>query len=280
MKIKITADSTCDITQEIAEKFNFAIVPVGVFFDDKNYKDGVDISTDKLFEFVKTNNKLPKTSANNPGEYEEFFKNELEKGYDALIHFSISSKISSMHQNASLASNEFDGKVFVIDSQSLSTGIALQMIYAHNLASQGLAPNEICEKVNVRRDKVQASFVIETLNYLCKGGRCSRLAMFGANLLKIRPVIALSNGTMDVDKKLRGKYDDVVMEYVDYTLEKHNNMDRSCCFLTYSSLDDALVEKIKEKILPLFDEIYVTRAGTTVASHCGPNTIGILYYEK
>lgn len=277
MKIKITADSTCDINKEIVDEYNFGIMPAGVLYGDKLYKDGIDITTDTLFDLVAKNNALPRTSANNPGEYEDFFNEQL-KYCDAVIHFSISSQISSMHQNAALAAENFNGKVFAIDSQSLSTGIALQMIYAYKLAEQGLDAKEICEKVNERRNKIQASFVIETLNYLYKGGRCSRLAMFGANLLKIRPVIALKDGKMDVDKKLRGRYDEVVMEYVNYTLDKHNDRDASCCFLTYSSLDDKLVEKIKEKISPLFDRVYVTRAGTTVASHCGPNTIGILYY--
>ncbi len=280
MKIKITADSTCDITKEIVQEYDFSIIPVGVNYEDKTFKDGVDMTTDDLFELVQKTKKLPHTSANNPGEYDQFFREILNDGYDAIIHFSISSSISSMHQNATIASEEFGGKVFTIDSESLSTGIALQMIYAHTLAQQGLSPKEICDKVNERRNKIQASFVIETLNYLYKGGRCSRLAMFGANLLKIRPVIALKNGTMDVEKKLRGKYDDVVIEYVDYTLSKHNNMDKSVCFLTFSSLAPNLVEKIKEKISPLFEKIYVTRAGITVSSHCGPNTIGILYYNN
>ena len=281
MKIKITADSTCDISKEIIDEYNFSIIPVSVTYDDNIYKDGADMTTDDLFKLVEESNKLPRTSANNPGEFEEFFKNELENGeYDALIHFSISSDISSMHQNATIAAEDFDGKVFTIDSQSLSTGIALQMIYASKLAKQGFTAQEICKKIEERRDKIQASFVIETLNYLYKGGRCSRLAMFGSNLLKIRPVIALKDGKMDVDKKLRGKYDDVVMEYIDYTLSKHCNMDKSCCFITYSSLDDELVKKIKEKIEPYFEKIYITRAGITVASHCGPNTVGILYYNN
>ncbi len=279
MKIKITADSTCDINEEIVKKYNFSLMPLNIIFEDNIYRDGIDITTDEIFGLVKKYNKLPRTSANNPVEYEEFFKKEVE-GYDALIHFSLSSKISSSNQNASLAAEEFKGKVFAVDSASLSTGIALQMIYAHNLAEQGLSASEIYEKINERRDKIQASFVIETLTYLYKGGRCSRLAMFGANLLKIRPVIALKDGKMDVDKKLRGRYDDVVMEYVEYTLEKHSDRDNTCCFLTYSSLDDKLVEKIKERISPLFDKIYITRAGTTVASHCGPNTIGILFYNN
>lgn len=280
MKIKITADSTCDITKEIIEEYDFSIMPISIIYEDELYKDGIDITTQKLFELVEKNKKLPRTAANNPGEFEEFFKGELDKGYDALIHFSISSKISSLHQNATLAAEGFNGKVFTIDSASLSTGIALQMIYASSLAKEGLEPNEIVEKINARRDDVQASFVIETLTFLHKGGRCSRLAMLGANLLKIRPVIALKDGAMDVDKKLRGKYDDVVMEYVDYTLEKHSNMDKNICFITFSSLSDELVKKIREKISPYFDKIYATTAGPTVSSHCGPNTVGILYYKN
>ena len=278
MKIKITADSTCDLSKEIIEKYGFGIIPVGVVFEDKVYKDGVDITSQAMFEMVDKTKKLPSTCAVNPSEFIDFFKRELE-GYDAIIHFDISSKISSMYQNAFVGASEFEGKVFTIDSTSLSTGIALQMIYAKELADQGKTPQEICDLVVERQDKVQASFVIETLSYLYKGGRCSRLAMFGANLLKIRPVIALKDGKMDVETKLRGRYGDVVDNYIDYTLKKFNTPDKRRCFITFSSLSDELVEKIKEKIEPIFDEILVTHAGSTVSSHCGPNTVGILYYN-
>ncbi len=280
MKIKITSDSTSDLTEEIRKKYNFTVLPVKVMFGDNEYEDGVNITSDKLFEMCENSKDLPKTASINPSEFKDFFEKIFkEEKCDAIIHFSLSSKLSSLCQNAKTASENFDGKVFVIDSQTLSTAIGLQMIYAYELAEKGIDPKQICEKVEERKNSVQASFVINTLKYLYKGGRCSRLAMFGANLLKIKPVIALKNGGMDVESKPRGKFDDVVMRYVDYILGKFNTPDKSRCFLTYSTLDDSLVKAIQEKIKPVFKEILITRAGTTVSSHCGPNTVGILYYN-
>ena len=280
MKIKVTSDSTSDLSSEIISKYNFSILPVKVMFGDNEYEDGKNITPEQLFKMCDEQKSLPKTASINPSEYKEFFEAELKKdgGYDALIHFSLSSQLSSLSQNAKIAAESLDGKVFVIDSQTLSTGIGLQMIYAYELSEKGINPAEIVKKVEERRESVQASFVIDTLKYLYKGGRCSRLAMFGANLLKIKPIIALKDGKMDVESKPRGKFDDVVMRYVDYILAKFNKIDKTRCFLTYSSLDQNLVKKIEEHIKPIFKEILITRAGATVSSHCGPNTVGILYY--
>ncbi len=281
MKIKITSDSTSDLSSELIKKYNIGILPVTVIADGKEYKDGVDITTDELFPIVEKTGELPKTAATNPTLFEEFFKSQLESdgGYDAIIHFDISSKISSLFQNAQIASQAFDNKVFVVDSLSLSTGIGLQMLYAYELAQKGVSAEEIYQKVLERRNSVQASFVIDTLKYLYKGGRCSRLAMFGANLLKIKPVIALNDGKMDVDSKPRGKFADVAMKYVEYTLQKYKTPDKTRCFLTYTTLDDEIVQKIYERIKPLFKEVLITRAGCTVATHCGKNTVGILFYN-
>lgn len=281
MKIKITADSTCDLGAELVKKYNIGILPVTIIADDKEYLDGVNITTDQLFPIVEKTGQLPKTAATNPTVFEEFFKKELESdgGYDAIIHFDISSKISSLYQNAQVASQNFDNKVFVVDSMSLSTGVGMQMLYACELAQKGLSAEEIFEKVMARRNAVQASFVIDTLKYLYKGGRCSRLAMFGANLLKIKPVIVLKDGKMDVDSKPRGKYADVVMKYVEYILGKFKTPDKTRCFITYTTLDDEIVRMIEEKIKPIFKEILITRAGCTIATHCGRNTVGILYYN-
>lgn len=278
MKIKITADSTCDLSKELLEKYNIGIIPVTIIVKDKEYLDGISITTDELFPIVEETGELPKTAATNPTDFEQFFKKELE-GYDAVIHFDISSKLSSLYQNAQIASQQFDNKVFVVDSASLSTGIGLQMLYACELAQKGVSPEEIYQKVLERRSAVQASFVIDTLKFLHKGGRCSRIAMFGANLLKIKPVIALKDGIMDVDAKPRGKYADVAIKYVEYTLNKFNTPDKTRCFLTYTTLDEEILHSIEEKIKPLFKEVLITRAGPTVATHCGKNTVGILYYN-
>lgn len=280
MRIKITSDSTSDLTPELWEKYDFKIAPTTVIFKDKEYLDGININSTKLFEMTAKEKELPRTSATNPSEYKEFFEEILKSGnYDGIIHFSLSSKISSMYQNANIASQSFNGKVVVIDSQTLSTGIGLQMIYAKELAEKGFDLEQIKNKVLERQPSLQVSFVIDTLKYLHKGGRCSALAMFGANLLKIKPIIQVKDGGMGVAGKPRGKYDDVVMKYIDQTLEKYSTPEKTRCFITFSTLDPALVEKIRERIKPIFKEILVTNAGCTVSTHCGPNTVGILFYN-
>ena len=279
MKIKITSDSTSDLTEELRQKYNFTTLPVKVMFGDNEYEDGVNITSDKLYEMCEKSKALPKTASINPSEYKDFFDKIFEEEKcDAIIHFSLSSKLSSLYQNAKTASENYDGKVFVVDSKTLSSAIGLQMIYAYELAKSGMDAKQVFEKVEARKPFAQASFVLDTLKYLHKGGRCSRIAMFGANLLKIKPVIALKDGAMDVDAKPRGKFDDVVMRYIDFTLDKYKTPDKTRCFITYSTLDESLVEKIKERIKPIFKEILITRAGTTVSAHCGPNTVGILFY--
>ena len=279
MKIKITSDSTSDLTEELRQKYNFTTLPVKVMFGDNEYEDGVNITSDKLYEMCEKSKALPKTASINPSEYKDFFDKIFEEEKcDAIIHFSLSSKLSSLYQNAKTASENYDGKVFVVDSKTLSSAIGLQMIYAYELAKSGMDAKQVFEKVEARKPFAQASFVLDTLKYLHKGGRCSRIAMFGANLLKIKPVIALKDGAMDVDAKPRGKFDDVVMRYIDFTLDKYKTPDKTRCFITYSTLDESLVEKIKERIKPIFKEILITRAGTTVSAHCGPNTVVILFY--
>ena len=212
MKIKVTGDSSCDLSKELIEKFNFSILPIHICLGDKEYKDARELNQDEFYNFLKTNSTLPRTSAPNVEETQEFFKAELasDGGYDALIHFTISSKISSTYQNAVVASQECDNKVFVVDSLSLSTGVGLQMLYCAELVSQGLEASEIFEKVIARREKVQASFVIDKLTYLHKGGRCSAVAKWAAGLLHIKPVICLKDGAMKVDSKLIGKYEKIV----------------------------------------------------------------------
>lgn len=281
MKIKITADCTCDLTQDMVENLNVGIKPVNIIMNDKEYLDGVNITLPELFKMFKETGQLPKTSACNPVEYEEFFNEQLKSdgGYDAIIHFSLSSGISCLNQNANVASQAFDNKVWVIDSQTLSTAIALQIFYAHELIQKGLSVQEIVNKVEARKTNAQASFVIDTLKFLYKGGRCSALSMFGANILGIKPSIIVKDGKMGVGKKFRGKYDKVVLEYVDYILETYKNPDRKRVFITYTTLDNPeIIDQIKAKLQGKFDEILVSSAGCTIGSHCGPNTLGILFY--
>ncbi len=282
MKIAISAESTIDVTDEILKKFDICTVPFSVILGEEVKLDGV-VKNIELYEYVKKTNKLPKTSAVNQFQYEEHFKKLLNE-YDAVIHLCLSSEISSAYRNATLVAEEsFKDKVFVIDSRSLSTGIALLAIHARKLANEGSNPTDIVNKVKERIPHVQASFVLHSLDYLYKGGRCSKLAVFGANLFHICPQILVTDGKMDAAKKFRGNYTSVIYDYVDATLEEFNNPDLDTIFITHSSLQnqDEILNNIKDKLVKRgFKNIYITVAGATISSHCGPDTIGILYFNN
>lgn len=275
MKISITAESTIDLTKELLEKYQISTLPFLVILGDKEFKDG-EIGSTAIFKFVEENKILPKTSAINKETYKEFFANQLKES-DAVVHISLSSQMSSSCQNAKDAASELEN-VFVVDSLSLSTGIALLAIYARELAEQGLNAEEIFKKVSERVPYVQASFVIERLDYLYKGGRCSALAYFGANLMKIRPQIIVKQGKMSSYKKYRGSMDKVVENYCKDTLEEFNTPDCSVAFLTYTTATEKMVDEARKALESAgFKNIYETRAGATISSHCGEHTLGILY---
>ncbi len=282
MKIKITADTICDLSAEVIKKYNIGILPVHVILGDNDYADSSTITQDEFYKFLKESAVLPKTSAYNPSEVEEFFEQQLasDDGYDALIHFTISSQMSAIYNNSAVASKKFKNKVFVIDSKSLSTGIGLQILYACDLMKQGLDAKSIAIKVTERTDRVQASFVLDKLTYLHKGGRCSSIALFATSVLKIKPIIVLKSGEMKVGKKLMGRFDKCVDQYVDWILANYDDIDRTRCFITHTPINADIVKAVRTKIEGLFDEIIETDAGCTVGAHCGPNTIGILYYRK
>lgn len=276
MKIKITAESTIDLTKELLEEYKISTLPFTVILGDNEYKDG-EITSKDIFEFVEENKTLPKTAAINEEQYTEFFT-EMKKENDAIVHICLSSKISCAHQNAVAAASKFEN-VYVVDSKSLSTGIALLAIYASKLASEGvLSAKEIFEKVSARVPSVQASFVIKKLDYLYKGGRCSALALVGSKFLKIRPQILLENGAMGVHKKYMGKMEGAIAKYVDDCIEEFNNPDLSVAFVTYTTATEGMIESAKAALKARgFEKIYETTAGATITSHCGENTLGILY---
>ena len=275
MKTLITAESTIDLPKELLEKYQIKTIPYMVLLGDKDFKDG-EIEPTEIFKFVDEKKILPKTSAINKQRYTDFFKENL-KSCDAIVHFSLSGQITSSTQNAKDAAAEFEN-VYVVDTQSLSTGIALLAIYARKLADSGLGAKEIYEKASARVPSVQASFVVKKLEYLYKGGRCSALAYFGANLMKIRPQIILKDGKMGVHRKYRGNMDKVVENYCKDTLDEFNNPDLSVGFVTYTTATPEMVEAAKRSLQEKgFKTIYETRAGATISSHCGENTLGILY---
>lgn len=274
-KIAISLDSACDLSKELIEKFDFKIIPFGVNLGDKFFYDG-EISPEEIFEYADNNKTLPKTNAVNEEAFKEHFAKILND-YDAIIHFDISSEMSSAYQNAVNASKNFKN-VYVVDSRTLSTAISLEAIYAKKLTETMDDPAKIVELVKKRIPAVQASFIIERLDYLYKGGRCSGLALLGANLLKIRPEIEVLNGNMKNTEKFRGKMADCVTKYCRATLEKYNHPDKSVIFITHSVADKELVDAAKAVVSEYgFENVYETTAGCTVSSHCGKNTLGILY---
>ena len=275
MKIAISTESTLDIPKELQKEFDISVIPFTVILGDKSGHDG-DITPLEIFDYVDKTGILPKTSAVNEYQYDKYFT-KLLKNYDAVIHISLSSEISSSCMNAINAASILKN-VYVIDSKSLSTGIALLAIYARKLADQGIEPEEIVEKVNKRVPYVQASFVINSLNYLYKGGRCSGLARFAALLFRIKPQIIVKDGKMAPYNKYRGRNEQTVEQYCKDTLEEFNNPDLSIAFVTHSHATPEMVE-VAEKALKerRFKTIYETTAQATITSHCGPKTLGILF---
>ena len=281
MKIKITADSTCDLSPELVKKYNLGIFPLHVILGDKTYSDGVDITPKDIFDYVSKTGELPKTAAYSSEEYEEFFKRELE-GYDALIHFNISSKASASYDNAALASKKFDGKVCAVDSLALSTGQGLLVLKACDLAAEGKSPDEIVKTVEGLRPKLNTSFVPDVLDYLHKGGRCSLAALIGAKVLKLHPLISMKEGQMYAKKKYMGGLEACLKKYIKDLAEEYRSYDKTRCFITHSSCEREVVEKARAQVKEIFDfkEILETTAGSVVTSHCGKNTLGVLFIAE
>ena len=276
MKIALSAESTLDLSKELLQKYDINVLPFTVLLGENEYMDG-EITGPDIFEYVDKNKILPRTCAINEYQYRDYFRSFLENGYDAVIHISLSSGISSSYDNAEKASHKFDN-VYVIDSASLSTGIALEVIYARKLIDKGLDAKEVVEKVKARVPYVQASFVIQTLDYLYKGGRCSGLARLGAAILRIKPQIIVSEGKMAPAKKYFGRKSQVIESYCKDTLEQFANPDLSIAFVTHTYATPEMVAVAIEALKNRgFKTIYETHAGATITSHCGPQTLGILF---
>lgn len=277
MKIKISAESTVDLSKELIEKFEISTIPLYVRLAEKEFKDG-DIPCQNIFDFVKKTKTLPKTSAPNDQNYIDYFS-DLLKENDAVIHFSISSEISGSYQHALSASKQLKN-VYVIDSRTLSTGIALLCLCATDLAKKDLPIETIVQKVKDRVPSTCVSFILNELNYLYKGGRCNSLQYFGSNLLKIRPQILVKNGSMTSHKKFMGSIDSVFIKYVNSVLEEFNTPDLKNIFITYTTCKPETVEQIKHILTEKgFKNIYITNAGATITSYCGENCLGILFFN-
>ena len=279
-KIIISADSTVDLSPELAEKYSVVVSPMLVTMGGKTYTDGVDISPKELFEYTKSTGELAKTAAQSTAYYTEYFE-KLSADGSEVIHFSISDSMSSAHNFARIAAEDMEN-VYVVDSQNLSTGIALLVIKAADLVAEGKTAKEIYDEVCAMRSRVDASFVIDTLEYLHKGGRCSAVAMLGANVLKLRPCIEVKDGSMGVSRKYRGKMSLVYKEYAKDQLHDPDDIDLSRVFVTHTCGDDPVVDEVVELVkqtLP-FKEIIKNTAGCTISAHCGPGTLGVLFFRK
>lgn len=279
-KIKITCDSTCDLTKELYRKYDVEVLPLQVTLGDRVCSDGVDVEAEELFEYAKSTGTLPKTSAISVGTYEDVFRKYTEAGY-AVIHINISSKLSACHQNACIAAEEV-GNVFVIDSLNLSSGSGQLVIAAAELAAEGLEAAQVAEKLEEMKTRLDVSFVLQTLEYLHKGGRCSGVAALGANLLKLRPEIIVADGAMTVGRKYRGNMEKTVLDYIRGRLEGNDNVESGRIMITHTAMPQELVDKAEALVRSLhpFREVCVTEAGSTIASHCGPACLGVLFFRK
>ena len=278
-KVKITADTVCDLSEELKERYNISTVPLYVTKGDETLRDGIEITQKEVFGHYRTTGKLCSTSAVNIEDFTQFFKRELQ-GYDELIIITISSEFSSCYQNACIAAEDFEN-VYVVDSRNLSTGEGLVAVKAAKLAEQGLSAGEIVTKLQMDViPKIDASFIVANVEYLHKGGRCSSIAALGANLLKLKPCIDVIDGKMKVTKKYRGALDKCIKEYVKARLTQAEADDElifvtHTAGLTVSSIAADEVSKNKR-----FKETAITDAGCTVACHCGEDTLGVLFIRK
>ena len=278
--IRITCDSTCDLTRDLYEMHDITVVSMGVTLGDRFGHDGVDLTADEIYAYVEENGKLPTTSAISVGEYTDAFAPIVNAG-DQVLHISLSSELSSSYQNACIAASDLDG-VRVVNSKNLSTGSGLLVLLASDLVKSGVSLDTAAETLTQAAEKLDVSFVIQTLDYLRKGGRCSAIAALGANLMKLRPEIEVKDGKMGVAKKYRGSIERSVSDYIKGRLQGRDDLDLSRIFVTHSGVPEEVltmaVDLVKE--LQPFEQVYTSRAGCTISSHCGPGTLGVLFLRK
>ena len=279
MKIRITADSTCDLSPELIRKYNLGITPLSVIIDGQVFHDGVDVTPRDIFR-ASDAGKAVRTAAVNTYEYREFFEEQL-KTYDQVVHVCISSEFSTCYSDACEASAKMDN-VFVVDSRNLSTGSGLLVLEGAEMAAKGMDGAQIADKLRERAGLVSASFVVRTVEYLRRGGRCSGMEALGAKMLHIRPSIVVADGKMHPGEKYRGRYEHYLKHYIEDTLADDSNIDFNRVFITHSPSEEGLVNFAIEKVKSygLFREVLETMAGCTVCCHCGPDTLGILFMRK
>ncbi len=277
MNIRITTDSTCDLGRLI-EEHNIGVMPLSVILGENAYRDGVNITPQDIFSYVAETGILPKTAAPSIGDYETFFARYVDEG-ETVIHYNISVKSSSSYNYAVEAAKKFGGKVYVVDSKALSSGQGLMVMKAVDYRAEGMDAKEIAQRTAALAPKINTSFVPDRLDYLYKGGRCSRMAMYGANLLKIHPLIEMQDGQLYAGKKYRGSMEKCIANYIADLKEQYPAYDKRRAFITHSSAEESMVEVARQKVGELFDfdEVIETVAGSVITGHCGKNTLGVLF---
>lgn len=278
--VKIFTDSTSDLTPEILKENDISVIPLYVNFDEMSYADGINITTKELYEKVEQYGKLPKTASSSPSDFYNAFKPYIDEGKD-IVFIGISSALSSQFQNANITASEFpEGRIHIVDSLNLSSGIGLLVMKAADFAKQGMSAGEIAEKVKELVPKVRTAFIIDTLDYLYKGGRCSALESFIGSMLKIRPIVKVVDGKMILGQKIIGKREKALNTMLNNVIKEKDNIHPDKVMVTHSMSNDADYVKSELRKHINVKDIIETQAGCIISSHCGPNTIGIIYLEK
>lgn len=281
--VKIISDSTCDLSHELLDKYDISILPLHILLGEEEYEDGQNITIQEIYDWSEAHKDTPKTSAPSIDRAIELFEPYVKKG-DEIVCFSISGSMSSSGNIMRMAAEqlEVESSIHVIDSQNLSTGIGLLVVEAAAMAREGRAAEEIVQRMEELIPRVRASFVVDTLTYLHRGGRCSGLAAMAGGALKLHPRIQVTDGAMQSAKKYRGSMDKVIMSYVKDMEEDLKAASRTRVFITHSGCDREIVEQVRKYLegLHIFSEIWETRAGGVVSSHCGPGTLGVLFIDS
>ena len=281
MNIKITSDSTCDLPRELLEQYHIDLVPLIIMKEEEEFLDNVTVTPTDIFSHVDAGGSLCTTAARSAAVYQELFEKYASQA-DGIIHLSLGSGFSSSYQNASIAAMNFPN-VRVVDSRNLSSGHGLMVLKACKLAQTASSLDEIVSELEEYAGKVETSFVLDRLDYMVKGGRCSMVAALGANLLNLKPCIDLKDGKMGVGKKYRGRYDKCLASYVKDKLQGREDIDRSVLILVHTRIDDdACMEAVRQQIAESgeFGSVYTAQAGCTISCHCGPNTLGVIFARK
>ena len=281
--IKIISDSTCDLTKDLLEEYDISILPLHVILGEKDLLDGVTITPDEIYEWADANKTTPKTSAPSIEDAIELIKPYVDNG-DEIIYFSISKEMSTSINVINLAADELEAtdRIHVIDSANLSTGVGLLVLEAATMAREGMNANDIVAKIEELKPLVRASFVVDTLTYLHRGGRCSSVAALAGGVLKLHPKIVVEDGKMSATKKYRGKMDSVILSYAKEMEEDLKNAKTDRVFITHSGCDEAIIQSVYSYLeeLNVFKEIIISRAGSVISSHCGYGTLGVLFISK